>query len=189
MISLLECIIIQGYFRTVCFTTSYREMLEAHYHAISPKPLSPQPKGPKVPCESRRPVLPPSFLQRQQSCEAAPGRVPCIPALRQHLLHQPGLPCFDAKAPTPAYTEHTGGSARRLNSAKWSGASVLLLLLFACERASLCRSEANDWLSVVLRSAFQLPRGWHTWAEWQVRPLQQLQAAFVPNKRNWAFER
>lgn len=189
MISLLECIIIQGYFRTVGFTTSYREMLEALYLAISPKPLSPQPKGPKVPCESRRPVLPPTFLQWQQSCEAAPGTVPCIPALRRHLLHQPGLPCFDAKAPTPAHTEHTGGSARRLNSAKWSEASVSLLLLFACGRASLCRSEANDWLSVVLRSAFQLPRGWHTWAEWQVRPLQQLQAAFVPNKWNWAFER
>lgn len=159
MISLLKSIIIQGYFRTACFTTSYREMLEAHYLAISPKPLSPQPKGPKVPCESRRPVLPPSFLQRQQGCEAAPGRAPRIPALHQHLLHQPGSPCFDAKAPTPAYPEHTGGSARRLNSAKWSEASASLLLLFARGRASSRRSEANDWLAVVLRSAFQLPRG------------------------------
>lgn len=189
MISLLECIIIQGYFRPVCFTTSYREMLEAHYLAISPKPLFPQPKGPKVPYESRRPILPLSFLQRQQSCETAPGRAPCIPAVRQHLLHQPGSPCFRAKAPTPAYTEHTDGSARRLNPAKWSKASVSLLLLFACVRASVCRSEANEWLSVVLSSAFQLPRGSHTWAEWQVRPLQQLQAAFVPSKQNWAFER
>lgn len=38
-----------------------------------------------------------NVLQWQQSCEAAAGGAPRVPAVHQHLLHQHAAPCVDAK--------------------------------------------------------------------------------------------
>lgn len=193
MISLLECIIIQGYYRTVCFRTSYREMLDGHY---LPAQRSKDPLWIMSPCS------PPwaatwcvswlfAVAAELQSCTWQSALHPCCTPASATPTRLTVFWCKSAYA--CICSPHTGGSAGQLNFAKWSEASVSLSLLFAGVRVSVCRSEASEGLSVVLRmswrSAFQLTRGWNTWAEWQVRPLWRLQAAFIKNKRNWAFER
>lgn len=186
MISLLECAIIQGYYRPVCFRTSYREMLEASY---LPAQRSKSPLWIMSPCS---PSWGASWCVSWVFAVAAELRswtwqsalhTCCTPASATRAR----LTVFSCKAPTPAYAVHT--PAGRPGS--WTSKRVCLCCF--CLWASVCRSEASEWLSVVLQmswcSAFQLTRGWHTWVEWQVRPLWQLQAAFIKNKRNWAFER
>lgn len=139
--------------------TSYREMLEAHYLAISPKPCFPWPKGPLLLCESCHPVLPLGvwpeashpFLQRQQSCGATPGRASSKPAVRQHLLREPASPCCDANAPPPARTVDTEGHPGSWTSLSEARSSLSLLFASVGLRlTTLCVDLQMSW-----RSAFQ----------------------------------
>lgn len=94
--------------------------------------------------------------------------------------------CLNAKAPTPAYTVHTertGGSARQLNSAKWSEADARLRLLFAC--VCVGARLTSDWLTLSL--------GWCVGDTRGLSGRCVLCSSYEPllskTNENWAFER
>lgn len=163
MISLLECIIIQGYYRPVCFRTSYREMLESHY---LPSQRSKSPLWIMSPCS-------PSWAATWCISRVFAVAAELRSCTWQSALHTCCTPASATRARLTVFwcksayacicSPHTDGSARQLNFTKWSEASVSLLLLYACVWASVCRSE---WLSVVELTLSLSADTWVTHVGW-----------------------
>lgn len=158
MISLLECIITQGYSRPACFRTSYLEVLEAHY---LPAQQSKSPPWIMSPCS-------PSWGATWCVSWVFAVAAEFLNCTWQSALHTCCTPTPRTRARFTAFWckrayacirgPHTGGSARQLNFAKWSEASVSVAVV--CMRVCVGARLASGCL-LLCTSAGAHPFSWH----------------------------